>query len=267
MQQKIVVLISLYSADQPAILNGLKIASVFQKELCLVYNYSARERKNYDEIKQQLHRYTIPIKNETQNLVVSTLMISEKKSYLPEKLSDDLDAILIIAPSAKFAYHSKSLAESPIPFLFVNTKGSAVPDYKKLILPLDLRKESSESALWASYFGRFNQAVAIVVAASDKGKEEQKSVTKNVVFSKKLFHKFNISHKIYKGTKSSFRNAFEALDLAQSSDSDLLIILGSSTITPLDWIIGLPERKIIEKADRLPVLVINPRKDNYIMCD
>ena len=63
--------------------------------------------------------------------------------------------------------------------------------------------------------------------------------------------KFGIDHKIFKGTKSSLRNTFEALDLAQSSNSDLLVILGSSNITPLDLLIGLPERKLIKKAKDL----------------
>jgi hypothetical protein len=82
-----------------------------------------------------------------------------------------------------------------------------------------------------------------------------------------LFQKFKIEHKIYKGAKSSLQNAFEALDLALTSDCDLLVILGSSVITPLDRLIGLPEKKIIKKAGNLPVLLINPRKDNYILCD
>lgn len=89
----------------------------------------------------------------------------------------------------------------------------------------------------------------------------------NVALSRKLFQKFKIEHKIFRGTKSSLQNSFEALDLALSSKSDLLIILGSSVITPLDWLIGLPEKKIIKRAENLPVLVINPQKDNYILCD
>jgi len=57
------------------------------------------------------------------------------------------------------------------------------------------------------------------------------------------------------------------LELALSSNCDLLIILGSSNITPLDWVVGLPERKIIDNAGAIPVLIVNPRKDNYILCD
>jgi hypothetical protein len=63
------------------------------------------------------------------------------------------------------------------------------------------------------------------------------------------------------------QNSFEALEFALSENADLLILLGSSVITPLDWLIGLPERKIIRNAGNLPVLLVNPRRDNYILCD
>lgn len=265
-EQKIVVFTNLSPSDNILILNGIKIASMFKKELCLVYNYHRKEKKRREQFKVTLNNYVYPIKNEIPSLKVSTLLLSERKSELPEKLSDEYEAIFIVADAARFSMYSKSLLESPIPFLFVNTEAK-ISSFNKIVLPIDLRKECSDIALWSSYFGRFNQAEIVVVAANDKGEQEQKQTTKNVVLSKKLFQKFNIKHKIYKGRKSSLSITFEALELALSSGSDLFIILGSSIVTPLDWLIGLPERKILKGAGGLPILVINSRRDNYILCD
>lgn len=265
--QKIVVLLSFGKYDKNLILNGIKIASVFRKELCLLYNYSKKEKKYLNNLDDKINQYTLPIKNELPGFKVSTFLVSEKLRDLPDKLADDLEAICIIAATSEFKKYSKSVSESPIPFLFINEKSEFVSNFQKIILPIDLRPENSETALWASYFGRFNGAGLVVVAANDKGQDGKKQVNKNVVLSRKLFQKFKIEHKIFKGTKSSFGNAFEGLEIAQSSESDLLILLGSSAITPLDWLVGLPERKIIQKAGGLPVLIINPRKDNYILCD
>ncbi len=266
-EQKIVVLLSLNDSDKTLILNGLKIATLFNKELCLLYNYSSKEKKRKEEFRQKLLDYTNPIKNEIPALRISTLLLSEKLTYLPEKLSDDLEAIFIIAPSSQFSKYFKALTESPVPFLFIDEKCETIPAYKNLILPIDLRKENSDSALWSSYFGRFNGTEIVAVAANDKAEENKKLVARNVVLSKKLFQKFNLKHKVYRGERSSLGNAFEALELAQSSNADFMILLGSSTITPIDYLIGLPERKIIKKAGSLPILVVNPRKDNYILCD
>lgn len=266
-QQKIIVLLSLAPTDKNLILNGIRIASIFKKELCLCYNYSKKEKTHKEEFKEKLTAYLYPVKKELPGLKVSTLLLSERLTNLPEKLADDFEAILIIAGASEFSKYSKSVTESPVAFLFVNEKAEQFSEFKKLILPIDLRRENAESALWCSYFGRFNSSGIIVVAANDKNKDEQKQVTMNVAVCKKLFHKFRIEHKIFRGNKSSLQNSFEALELALSLESDLLVILGSTVITPLDLLIGLPEKKIINRAGNLPVLVINPRKDNYILCD
>lgn len=265
--QKIIVFLSLKEADKNLILNGIRIASLFKKELCLCYNIQKKEKKRKEELKEKIAAYLTPIKNDLPGLMVSTLLLSENQSLLPEKLADDFEAIFMIADANDYGKYKNALSESPVPFLFVNAKEKYVSEFKKIILPIDLRKENQDSILWSSYFGRFNASGIVVVAANDKPKEEQRQVAVNVAICKKLFLKFKIEHKIFRGAKSSFNNSFEAHELAQSSESDLLIILGSSVITPLDSLIGLPERKIIKKAGKLPVMVINPIKDNYILCD
>lgn len=264
--QKIVVLTELKETDKSLILNGIKIASIFQKELCLAYNYRKSEKRDRPRIKEKLQQYLTPIKSEIPALKVSSLLLSEGLSTLPDTLADTHEAIMMVANAGSFKSWSRALSESPVPFLFVRPE-SKIMDFNHVIQPIDLRKENSDGSLWSSYFGRFNRAEIVIVAANDKGKQEQNQVAKNVVLTRKLFKKFDVRHKVYKGTKSSFRNAFEALDLALASDSNLLIILGSSTITPVDLLIGLPERKIIKQAGKLPVLVVNPRRDNYILCD
>lgn len=266
-EQKIVVFLSLQPSDKNLILNGIKIASIFQKELCLCYNYSKKQKKQHGQFKSNLFEYTDLIKNEIPQIKVSTILLSESVRQLPEKLSDDVEAIFLIASKSEFKKYSPAVSESPIPFLFVDEKLETVPDYKRMILPVDLRSESSDSALWSSYFGRFNHTVIVVVAASDKNKENKKQVAKNVVLTKKLFQKFDLQHKIFKGQRNSLGIADEALELALSMEIDFISILGSSTITPLDLLVGLPEKKIIRRSASLPVLIINPRKDNYILCD
>lgn len=265
-EQKIIVLTELNTSDNSLILNGIKIAAIFKKELCLVYNYKKKEKKNHSKLKAELHKYLKPIKKELPELKISTLLLSENWSDISTILSDDYEAILLIANAKNFNQFSKVLSMSSVPMLFVHPKSKTM-EFNHIVQPIDLRKENSTASLWCSYFGRFNKAEIVVVAANDSGKQEKRDMVKNVELSRKLYRKFKIEHKVYKGSKSSLRNSFEALDLALASDCNLLTILGSSAVTPLDILIGLPERKIIRRAGKLPVLVINPRKDNYMLCD
>jgi len=265
-EQKIAVLTHLDITDKSLIISGIKLASMFKKELCLVYNYSAKEKTKHLEFKTALENYLKPVKKEIPKLKTSVLVLSKKTAVLSETLADDYEVIIIVAKAKDFKLHSKSITESPVPFLFVNSD-APVSNFNHVVLPVDIRGQISDSSIWTSYFGRFNNAEIVAIAASEKGKDEQRRVAKNVMLTKKLFQEFNINLKVYKGQKSSWRNAFEALEYAKSSGCNLFVILGSSAITPLDYLIGLPERKLIKMADVLPVLYINPRRDNYVLCD
>ena len=265
-EQKVVVFVTFTPADKNLILNGIKLASVFKKELCLVYPTNNRKTRNSEKIKQRLMAFTVPLKQEIPTLKTSVLILKVNLRESPEILADDHEAILLIADSARFKTYSKAVTESPVPFLFVHSNAQ-ISMFKNIVLPIDMRKKISDSTLWSSWFGRFNQANVIAIAANDKNRESQTQVARNVDFAKKLFLKLNVSHKMFKGRKSSLQNSFEALDFALSENADLLILLGSSVITPLDWLIGLPERKIAKNAGNLPVLLVNPRRDNYILCD
>jgi hypothetical protein len=265
-EQKIIVFTTLSPSDKGLILSGVKIASIFKKELCLAYRMHKKEVINHRAYKQRLVNYTVPLKKEIPGLKTSVLLLQEPLRSLPEILADDYEAILLIADSSRFKSYSKAVTESPVPFLFINTQAPLSP-FREIVLPVDLRKENSDTALWCSWFGRFNQSNIIAVAANEKRKESQGQVARNIMLTKKLFRKFDISHKIFKGSKTSLQNSFEAMDFALTSNTDLLVLLGSSVITPLDWLVGLPERKIIRNAGNLPVLLVNPRRDNYILCD
>jgi hypothetical protein len=265
-EQKIVVFTTLSSSDKNLILNGLNLANVFGKELCLAYRLKKSEEKNRHIFKQNLFGYASSLKEEIPGIRTSVLVLQERMRELPEILADEYEAIMFVADAASFRKFSGAVTESPVPFLFVNTR-APLSTFKKVVLPVDLRKENSDSALWCSWFGRFNQSEIVVVAASDKSHDSQQQVGKNVLFTKKLFQKFNVGHHIFKGSKSSLQNSFEALEFALADKADMLVLLGSSVITPLDWLIGLPERKIIRNAEEIPVLLVNPRRDNYVLCD
>lgn len=261
------VLVENKDSDKNLILHGIKLAVSFRKELCFLVITS-----NHNELKSQLTRsilegYKKIVTHDIPLLRVSSVILSGKPGQHVIPLVDEHEAILVVVRSALFDRWSGAVKQSPVPYLFVNGNSALIPDYKKIVLPIDLRKESKDAVLWASWFARFNNSGINAVVANDKDKENQRNVKKNILFLKKLFVKFNLGLKVFKGTKGSLKIQFEALELAHTSRADLIIILGSSYISFIDILIGLPEKKIIRAAGELPVLIINPRKDMYIMCD
>ncbi|PIF06090.1 MAG: hypothetical protein CSA36_03380 [Draconibacterium sp.] len=265
--QKIAVIISLKGNNDKLIEAGAAIAAMFKKELCLVLptknkkkHLSEKSNCKFREIAQ-----SAVIKN--PELRLSTVNAPGTFSALPQQLADNEEIILIVASADKVKQYGSALLNSPVPFLFIDKKTTFSTTFSTVTLAFDLRLENREVALWGSYWGRFNGSKIVVIAAKDRRKYARQKMAKNILFASELFQKFNITNTIIKGKKSSLRNAYEALEVAYTTGSDLLIILGSSVITPLDRLIGLPEHKVVKNAGGLPVMVINPRLDNYILCD
>jgi hypothetical protein len=90
---------------------------------------------------------------------------------------------------------------------------------------------------------------------------------KNLEFFKKFLSSLNVRHHEIAGKSSSWGICNETLERAEEWLGDMMIFSGSTSITLLDLMIGLPEKRIIKKAGNLSVMLINPRKDICMMCD
>ena len=149
--QKIVVFLSFNEYDKNLILNGIRLASIFKKELCLFHNYSKKEKSKAEFYKEKLSDYTVFVKNEIPGLKVSTMLSSESITYLPEKLADDYEAIVLVVDSNNYKKYKNAIAESPVPFMFINGKNEKVSEFKKIILPIDFRKENNTVCDYCDY--------------------------------------------------------------------------------------------------------------------
>ena len=264
-QQKIAVFLSFDGNDKGLILWGVKLAVLFRKELCLVY--LLKKEKEKARCNAVLAGYMAVVNNELPDLNTSTMLLDSSLVNAPSLLADNYEVILIVTHGSGFKKYLKSLSGSPVPFFFT---GNSLPEanlIKKIMVPVDLRKANNEAGIWASYFGRFNQSEIHLLAANDTERDNSKQVSRNVHYINNILSKFSIPSKVFRGKKGSFGIQMEALEVARETASDLLITTASSKITIIDIIIGLPELKILQAAGKMPLLLINPRKDMYVMCD
>src|SRR5690554_3591595 len=152
--QKIVVDLALTDNDKNLIDSGIILARIFNKDLCLFYHTSNRNKTKEFQARQKLESHLkgimdIPFHNQT------TIHISHvKKAFLLSTLADEDEAILFVAGSGRFKDYSKAVTNSPIPCLFIPSENQATA-FQKVILPIDFRKETSDSVLWSSWFGRY----------------------------------------------------------------------------------------------------------------
>lgn len=264
-RQKIVVITQLRESDHNLADCGRQLAATFRKDLCLFYR--ARQDQQITGIETALQGL-IPETGTGQSFINTSILVRHiPKEKVALTLADEEEAIIIIAAASAFSTVRSTLQASPVPFLFIEEKTPWQNMFRKIITPVDLRSQIRDVLLWTIYFTKYFHAESIVIGASDKSPDNRSQVKAHLNAFKKSALKFNLNHKIYRGSKNSLYVQYEALDYARAGEAGLLVLLGSSVITPLEWIFGIPEKKIIRKAGNLPVLIINPAREVYALCE
>ncbi len=265
MLQKIVLYLSDPGAAASLIEQGIRLAAIFNKEICLFYH--ARKKEHGLEIDGQLVRYRETIHVRFPDLPVSLLVGSYRKDRMARILADEQEAVLVLAESHDFRTLSAALLESPIPFLFISASVTSRSSYRKIVFPVDLRLRNSEAMKWILYFGKFNHSEIIVIGANDRDSSNRRQVHQNLAILKKMLLKYDIAHRFVKGTRNSLGIYRESLYAAREIQADMLVLLGSPVLTLPDLLLGQPEAKMVREAGDLPVLIVNPRREAYLVCE
>lgn len=264
-EQKIVVLCDFSPRMKEVIVHGVRLATILNKELCLTAIWKTKEEKT--RLQEKLINATQGIKHDVSEMRVSSLLIKHSLRDNIEKLAWDYDAILLVIHQRDLHAGLKAFRESSIAFLFVKGDSPEFLGYKNVLVPLDCRKASKETALWASFLGRFNQSLIQVIYASETDKEQAGNLSKNLHFIKKFLSNLKVSFQLIAGKSTSWGICQETMTHARVLKGDVMVFSGSASISMIDLLIGLPEKRIIRKAGDLPILMINPRKEICMICD
>ena len=265
LEQKIIVICDFSERMKEVIIHGARMADMLKKELCLTAIWKDKSQKS--EIQDKIVQTTRNLKSNLPDLPISWLLLQKSLRDNMQKLVDEYSGVLVVLHQTDIQWVLKSFQQSSIAFLFVNGELPRFLSYKNVLVPVDYRKASKETSLWASYLGRFNRSQVQLIYAHETNNEDAGRLMKNLEFFKKFLSSLNVRHQQIAGKASSWGICSETLDRADEWMGDLMIFSGSSSITLLDLMIGLPEKRIVKKAGHLPILLINPRKDICMMCD
>lgn len=263
--QKIIVVCDFSEQMNEVVVHGARMADILKKELCLFALWKDKSQKT--EVQEKLILMSRNLKSQLPDLQVSNLILRNSLFDNIEKLVNDYNSVLVVLHQAQIKNSMKAFRESSIPFLFVKGSSAEFLQYKNVLVPVDYRKASKETSLWASYLGRFNRSHIHVIYARETNRDDENRLMRNVKFFQKFLSSLNVHHTLVEGKSSSWGICTETLENAKKLKGDVMIFSGSSTITLIDLMIGLPEKRIVQKAGNLPVMLINPRKDICMICD
>jgi hypothetical protein len=263
--QKIIVLCDFSEQMNEVIVHGARMADMLRKELCLFGLWKNKLQKT--QVQEKLVDLSRNLKKRLPELQISNLVLKNSLSDNIDKLVNEYNAVLLVLHQSSVGFTLKAFRESSIAFLYVSGNSPEYLQYKNVLVPVDYRKASKETSLWASYFGRFNKALIQVIYARETNKEDEARLIRNVGFFEKFLNSLHVRHQLVAGKSSSWGICKETLNRSAEWKGDLMIFSGSSSITLLDLLIGLPEKRIVLRAGNLPIMLINPRKDICMMCD
>lgn len=182
-----------------------------------------------------------------------------------ESLEDSDTALVFIITNGqrknvrKYLQHARGLR---MPYVFITPHMVWPAHIGNVLLPIGFLEEEVGKAQYAAAFGRFCGSSITVLKPHDYGTRAQKNIDKSV----SLFDKFSLSYTIVEGEKDSFKIEYEAAHRSRELNSQILIISSSRDYGLDDIIFGPKEQHVIDKAN-IPVVLVNPRKDLYSLCD
>lgn len=244
------------------IMDALRLASIFDLEVCLFGCY--HNKKKHKKLQHIIQLYSSLISKNVPSAKLSVLILEGRLQNLVQTLGDEYDTLLFCAGSKMNNEIWNAFYKAQFPFYF-SAKGasSAQKNFEKVSVPVDFRKSTQDALLWSSYFARFHQSkITLHVANDSSNYREAQQTNANLESALKLYQTFGYSPTIKNSTNSSYRIHSEA----QKVLCDLLIFSASSNITLPDKIFGTFEKKIINRKKR-NVLLTNPKKEMYVMCD
>jgi hypothetical protein len=263
--QKIVVICDFSERMKEVIVHGVRMAGILRKELCLTAIWKDKAQKI--QFQEKLIQTSKSLKVNLPDMEISWLLLQKSLYNNIRKLVDDYEAVLVVLHQADIKWAMKAFRESSIAFLFVSGEVAKFLSYKNVLVPVDFRKASKETSLWASYFGRFNKSQVNLIYAHETEGEQAVKLLRNLQFFQKFLTSLNVRHRSVAGKTSSWGICDETIARTNEFQGDVMIVSGSNNITLIDLLIGLPEKKMILKAGNLPVLMINPKKDICVLCD
>jgi hypothetical protein len=245
---------------QQTIVDAVYLALKLEKDICLFANYTNADER--DRLAQKASVFANVIQNDIPSLKVSTLFLKGELYRLMKELGETYNAILFCTGGKMTGQLLKAFYHSGFPFYFSRKKGDN--KFKKIIIPVDFRNSTKDATLWGSYLGRFNNSEITLLKAKEKDQDQKQQVDSIIAFVKKFYGQFFFNFWVKEGEKNSWNIHKESIEKA--SVYDLVIFTGSLNVTLADQLIGPFEKRLVNQSE-VPVLLINPQMDLFVLCN
>jgi len=266
------------TASNNAIEHAVKIADLFDNEITLLFvmeesifhslfGGSAEKSVLMDKINTQLKQKAEEIRANYPKIVVNTI-IREGKPYkqiveASESLPCDsivmgfngLDGIEHFMGSTTL----KVLKSAKHPVVIIKDV-QASTNYKKIVLPIDLTKESRQKTSWAIHLAhKYDSEIHVIMEI-----EDDEFLKKKVRASLNQVEKMLVKNKVRYVAKilddQNYPDHFgkDIIQYSEEIDADLIMIMTQKEGGVIDFFVGSFAQQVIDGTKQIPIMAINP---------
>ncbi len=169
-----------------------------------------------------------------------------------------------IKGSQKFfgSFALKVIAHTKVPFVVVQAPPGPNPPYKRIVFPLNYRKENKECVNWMTLFSRYFGSKIHIIVAKHTDSDFKKNVESNLLFLAKNFKSKSVDYVI---EESAGETDFvkEVVDYAEKIQADSVFVVTTRDIGFTDYLMGAHEQFLIANREGLPVICVNPKPPKF----
>lgn len=149
-----------------------------------------------------------------------------------------------------------------LPYVFITDTMHKINTIQRILIPVSMLQEEIHKAEIGVHIARGTGAKTILLQAKDYGNKASQTVQK----ISELYDKFTLPYEVTLAKKNSFGILKETAQQHNRFTADIAIITATREYALDDIIFGPPELYAI-KHSNIPVVLLNPRKDLYTLCN
>ncbi|MDR1679627.1 MAG: hypothetical protein LBR81_07610 [Prevotellaceae bacterium] len=235
----------------------------YEKPLCFVSFLDKKIKASKSEI-EAIHRQWLNELAPQCELPPASHILDSRVDF--QAFMERAEASIVIFQLSENAGYNKVMPllkmcrELRVPYIF--SKPYFEPaELQKILVPVSFLVEDREKGVFANSLGRWFGAELLLMPAKDYGTKARQNT--HAICS--LLDKYNLSYKFIEAMKDSFKVELEAIRRTGELGADLTLISASREYGLDDIVFGPKELACINEAS-VPVMLINPRADLYVLC-
>ena len=189
-----------------------------------------------------------------------------------DKVATEIKASLIIMGThgltgMQFITGSRALkivTEASVPFIIVQEKGIKENGYDKIVVPLDLHKETKQKLNLIANMAKYFESEIFLISPGETDEYLKNQLDRNITYAKQFLEDNGIKYNVEIAESKSSGFVKSVIKYAVSIDADLIGIMNFYENGLMSMIGGGYEQQIITNEAQIAALCVNPIETHVI---